>query len=100
MIDNLGIPRRLGAFCFHARSKQMPNDDLFNALESVLGKIVVASEWHAGKPISDLRRCIRFHVLDEIKVKDIHERLANLPVKDLDTLIDRLELEEKFPDAK
>ena len=86
----------------------MPNEhtddeQLLEALNDVVRRIVERQRpvgWDTGMSIDELRRLIKHHVLVSHEIPDIDERLVSLPEGELEALIDRLDLRQKFSEAK
>lgn len=80
-------------------SERASDQQLLNALNVVLSKIV-GRHWNTARSIAELRELIKHfvHVSDEIP--GIPPWLVVLPEETLEFLIDRLDLQQKFPEAK
>jgi len=59
--------------------------------------------WNTAHPLSRLRDILKFDpdpILDSANPAELIEQLLTLPDPECDRLIERLELEKRFPDAK
>ena len=82
----------------------LSDDELLDGMKHVLTGILNRGDWNVSESISSLRAMLKFidpNIIHESSnPKDLKDSLVALPEQKWNDLVDRLDLESTFPNAK